>query len=659
VLQQYSGVHALPTKASAFLSLTRSDERQPHSWHILRNKSFRLYFYGSVASDFGTWMQNTAQVLLAYRLAHSALAVGLVTCAQFSSPLVLGPWAAVMSDRFGGRRTLLCTQLVSALISALLAVGEFRGALTEWWLVGGALVSGLAFTFALPARNVTVRGLVPPKDTRPAYVMDAVSYNLGRAVAPPLTVVLVTTFGYWWAFAANALTFMVFTLALVLARHGAAEPERRSRVRDGFLIARRDRTIMFLLLMVAAVTVADDPVLVLGPTLAHHFHASTNWSGWFIAALGSGSVIGSLRRPKHLPTLQLAAAALALLGLCMILFVVTPCIWVSFAAAVGAGVSCLLANSMTRTLLSKAAGPDRVASVMAVWAIAWAGSKPLASLADGALAGWVGVPATGIVLALPAFMPFAVLVVLAYRRRRHTTLTTTALRAPEFLGTVAHDHSWPQDDQARQWRKSSQSVTTGTCIEVAADNGALLIRDSKDPEGLTIKVTATEFKDFLAKAKDGVFDTLGSESTEVQPSLARSAEYSLRESIRGLIYDATRSNDELRRHLKILRFFRSTVLAILVLLLIGSSLVGVGVGAAVAMAGIRLPVAMGIGAAGTGTFALTVALRVRRYLRIALSALSGQSPGRLRREPSAGQAAQRESGLPPEVPPDPLLVPRA
>ena len=449
---EQSRVHALPRRASSFLSLTRSNERQPHSWHILRNKSFRLYFYGSVVSDFGTWMQNTAQVLLAYRLAHSALAVGLVTCAQFSSPLVLGPWAAVMSDRFGGRRTLLCTQLVSAVISALLAFGEFRGALTEWWLVGGALVSGLAFTFALPARNVTVRMLVPPEDTRPAYVMDAVSYNLGRAVAPPLTVVLVTTVGYWWAFAGNAVTFLIFTLALILARHGAVkEPERRSKIMDGFLIARRDRTIMFLLLMVAAVTIADDPVLVLGSTLAHHLHASTNWSGWFIAALGGGSVLGSLRRSKHLPTLPLAATALVLLGVCMILFVATPWIWVSFAAALGAGVSCLLANSMTRTLLSKAAGPERVASVMAVWAIAWAGSKPIASLVDGTLAGLIGVSATGIVLALPAFAPFAVLVVLGYRRRR-ATQTVAAGRTPVFHGSA-----------------------------VTADDSAVLILDSRTP----------------------------------------------------------------------------------------------------------------------------------------------------------------------------------
>ncbi len=59
------------------------------------NSDFRWYFLGSVTSDFGTWLQNSAQVLLAYQLAHSVFTVGLVTFAQFTSPLVLGPWAGV------------------------------------------------------------------------------------------------------------------------------------------------------------------------------------------------------------------------------------------------------------------------------------------------------------------------------------------------------------------------------------------------------------------------------------------------------------------------------------------------------------------------------------------------------------------------------------
>jgi MFS family permease len=93
----------------------------------------------------------------------------------------------------------------------------------------------------------------------------------------------------------------------------------------------------------------------------------------------------------------------------MIFFVMTPWMWISIAAAFCAGISGLIANAATRTLLSRAAGPERVAAVMAVWAIAWAGSKPFASLTDGLLAGWLGLRWTGVILAIPALIPIVVL----------------------------------------------------------------------------------------------------------------------------------------------------------------------------------------------------------------------------------------------------------
>ena len=47
---------------------------------------------------------------------------------------------------------------------------------------------------------------------------------------------------------------------------------------------------------------------------------------------------------------------------------------------------------------------------MAAWALAWAGSKPIASLADGLLVSPLGVRGTGILLAVPALVPAVVLV---------------------------------------------------------------------------------------------------------------------------------------------------------------------------------------------------------------------------------------------------------
>ena len=54
---------------------------------------------------------------------------------------------------------------------------------------------------------------------------------------------------------------------------------------------------------------------------------------------------------------------------------------------------------------------------MAAWAVAWAGSKPIASFADGSLAGRIGVRPTGVLLALPALVPALVLVLLPVMER--------------------------------------------------------------------------------------------------------------------------------------------------------------------------------------------------------------------------------------------------
>ena len=407
-----SSIRFLRRVGSDSLGIRLSDDPKRSPWSVLRNRSFRWYFIGSVSSDFGTWVQNTAQVLLAYRLTHSVLAVALVTCAQFSSPLVLGPWAGVMADRFGGKKTLLWTEFASAVIAGGLAFLEFTGHLDDHWLVSGAIAIGLTFTFALPARNVTVRRLVPPDKIRAAYAMDSVSYNLGRALAPPVSVAVIVTLGFGYAFALNAGSFLIFTAVLLLASKGNAEPERRSRVTDGFRIAYGEGRIMIALMMVVAVTVAADPILVLGPALARHFGASASWSGCFIAALGAGSVLGSLRRSKHAMSLRLAATLLCLLGVFMVAFVLAPFIWISIVAAFLAGATCLVANSAMRTLLASEAGPAGEASVMAVWAIAWAGSKPFASLTDGLLANAIGIHWTGVLLAMPAIIPILAIVLL-------------------------------------------------------------------------------------------------------------------------------------------------------------------------------------------------------------------------------------------------------
>jgi hypothetical protein len=230
-----------------------------------------------------------------------------------------------------------------------------------------------------------------------AMAMDSVSYNLGRALAPAVSILIFTIVGFELAFALNAGSFFLFTLVLVCLRPRARQQaSNRSRVMNGLHIAVKEPRVIVLLLMVAVITVAADPILVLGPALTGHiFHSSADWSGVFIAALGAGNVIGpfhrSARRP---PSIRRTAAVLAMLALAIKVFSAAPSIWLSVVAAFCVGMACLAAGAAARSLLIECAGGDvkRQTTIMAAWAVAWAGSKPIASFTDGGLAGLIGSP---------------------------------------------------------------------------------------------------------------------------------------------------------------------------------------------------------------------------------------------------------------------------
>jgi MFS family permease len=404
---------------------------------LLRHRTFRRYFVGSLASNLGTWLQNTAQVLLAYQLTRSVFAVGLVVSAQFAGILVLSPWAAVVADRIGSKTTLIGSQVASALIAGWMALSQHAHMLDEHMLVLGALGLGFAFSLALPLQMAMVPTLVDPTDTEAAMAMNSVSYNSGRALAPALCVLVLAFIGPDWIFVINAVSFGMFAIVLTRLKpvvnvnalpensFGEANKRRRTRVTDGIRTARRYRRILLLLAIVAAVTLADDPILVLSPGLAHaHLHVSQDWAEYFIAALGWGTVVGSLppsaRRKIADPSRASKWAACWLLALAVSVIVFTAGMspQISLLAAFATGAAALFTGAAAQTLI---VGQHRkaAASVAGLWAIAWAGTKPIASLLDGWLASHIGILLTGIILAFPAIgLAFCELMFSAERKQR-------------------------------------------------------------------------------------------------------------------------------------------------------------------------------------------------------------------------------------------------
>ena len=49
---------------------------------------------------------------------------------------------------------------------------------------------------------------------------------------------------------------------------------------------------------------------------------------------------------------------------------------------------------------------------------------------------------------------------------------------------------------------------SGTCVEVAARGKSILIRNAADPDGLHVTLTRDEWQMFVARVKDGEFDSI-------------------------------------------------------------------------------------------------------------------------------------------------------
>ncbi|MDN0197852.1 DUF397 domain-containing protein [Streptomyces sp. S.PNR 29] len=59
-----------------------------------------------------------------------------------------------------------------------------------------------------------------------------------------------------------------------------------------------------------------------------------------------------------------------------------------------------------------------------------------------------------------------------------------------------------------RWMKSRHSNAEGNCVEVAAVDGGIALRNSRDPDGPALVYTPAEVAAFVAGAKDGEFDHL-------------------------------------------------------------------------------------------------------------------------------------------------------
>jgi MFS family permease len=373
------------------------------AWRVIRSRNFGPYFVGNAASASGTWFQNLAGSILVFRLTHSAFLLGVLAFCQFAPVLLLVPWAGSWADRYDRRKLILGSQLAAIVFSAGLAALAWDGRATAWVVIGCSAALGVTSAISAPAQQALITSLVGPSDVAQAVALNSMTFNLARAIGPVTAAAIIATLGIPWAFALNSLSYLALVAGLLLVSPHPQVLAARASLRESIGLIRAEPQLAMSLVIVMCVGFGSDPVNTESPAFAHTFGYSDTWSGAIVGVFGLGAVTAAFLVAGRVAGSQTRmAVTLGLLSGGIALFALAPWLPLGFVFLAIAGFGYLASNTSATTRLQLGVAESHRGRVMALWSVAFLGLRPLASLADGALAATIGVRGAGLVLAVPA-----------------------------------------------------------------------------------------------------------------------------------------------------------------------------------------------------------------------------------------------------------------
>ena len=400
-------LQAMPWRGAPSAAVA-TDASEPGSgfgrtFRALRNRNYRLFYFGQTISLCGTWMQTIAQAWLVLQLTDSKVALGTVTMLQFLPITIFVLFAGVIADRVPKRNFILCTQALAMSQAVALTVLVVSGRIELWQVYVLALVLGLANAFEQPTRQAFVVEMVGREDLMNAVALNSGMFNAARLVGPAIGGFVIATVGVEGAFFLNAVSFVPVIIGLMMMRTSELHAVGRrtgpvrpfGELKEGLSYAFHTPAVMLIVILVAVIGTFGYNFTVMLPLIDRYvLGLGAVGLGFMTAAVGLGALISALilarRAEASRTTLFVGGAAFAVL-----LGAVAASEWfpatLLFLFLLGLANTAFASTANTSLQL---ATPDHLRGrVMALYMLLFAGSTPIGGYLTGWMADRIGVQA--------------------------------------------------------------------------------------------------------------------------------------------------------------------------------------------------------------------------------------------------------------------------
>ncbi len=359
-----------------------------------RNANYGIYAGGNAISLIGTWMQRISVGWLTWQLTHSGLWLGIISFADFCPVMLVGPIAGAATDRWDRLQVVKTSQVISLVQATVLFALTALDQMNIWVLVALTAFQGVVVAFNQPARLALVPSLVTQADLAAAVAINSVVFNLARFVGPMLAGLAIVWSGVAAAFAANALSYVAFLLALTRVSVDFTDmaPARRrsltADLREGVRYTATHPAIAALLLLLIAVGVGGRPLNDLLPGFAADvFRSGAGGLSILASATGAGAILGGLwlgHRADSSVLTRVAVGASVGGALAAGAVVATDRMWVAVPGIMAFGFCVSSAGIAIQTLVQLASDRAMRGRVMGLYGLIFRGAPAIGGLAAGA-----------------------------------------------------------------------------------------------------------------------------------------------------------------------------------------------------------------------------------------------------------------------------------
>jgi MFS family permease len=381
----------------------------------LRVRNFRLLWIGQLISFSGSQMQNVAILWQVYALTRDPLALGVVGLVRLLPIFLLGILGGVAADAVDRRKLMLVTQTGMALTAAGLAALSFAGTITLPWLYALTMLSASFGAFDSPARQSLIPALVPREDLANAFSLNSTMFQAAAVLGPALSGLMIGQSGLGMVYLVNAVSFLAVIFSLLAMEGIGGRTGERSEVSlraagEGMRFVFSHPIIRSTMLLDFIATFFASATALLPIFASDILHVGAVGYGLLYSSAAAGAlaagVLLSLRRsiPRQGPTLLVAVG---LFSLATVVFGVSRWFVPTFLALACSGGADMI-STVIRNTARQLQTPDSMRGRMvSLNMIFFMGGPQLGEFEAGAVADWLGAPASVVIGGLGSLLAVA------------------------------------------------------------------------------------------------------------------------------------------------------------------------------------------------------------------------------------------------------------